>query len=467
MCGSFPTSNLKRLSTTTTTSPQMAVSRTALRRFSPRCASFSLPAPSYSRHHITKTPKWPLLSSLSATVGFSTARPRSLPQSQPHSFASSGYNSIDRDQSVEEETMPEYNPNHFYPVSLGEIFDGRFQTVAKLGYGSSSTIWLARDLEDHRYVALKIYIHNSARHRELPFYVRLGEVLPSNHIGAANIRHLQDSFEIIGPHGKHRALVLQVSQMSLRDMDTVFMKGRGFDEGFVKSAIKELLQAVDFLHTEVQAVHTDIHPGNLLLGLNNNSLFKALEENEHANPVPRKVLPDRTIYLSRLMKPKVGPLLLSDFGEARLGPGPHIGDIMPIMYRAPEILLHIPWSYPVDIWGVGLTTWDLLQGKTLFTARKEDGSFSDGVHLAELIGALGPPPADLLARSGERALEYWDEDGAWGNFVPIPAQQTLDAAESKLQNKTKFLQFMQRTLAWDPAKRLTAKELLEDPWLLK
>ena len=98
-----------------------------------------------------------------------------------------------------------------------------------------------------------------------------------------------------------------------------------------------------------------IRPGNLLLGLNDNSLFKALEENEHTNPVPRKELADRTIYLSRLMKPKVGPLLLSDFGEVRLGPGPHIGDIMPIMYRAPETLLYIPWSYPVDIWAVGLT----------------------------------------------------------------------------------------------------------------
>lgn len=100
---------------------------------------------------------------------------------------------------------------------------------------------------------------------------------------------------------------------------------------------------------------SDVHPGNLLLGLNDNSLFKSLEDNEVSDPVSRKELPDRTIYFSRLMKPKVGPLLLSDFGEVRLGPGPHAGDIMPIMYRAPETLLWIQWSYPVDIWSVGLT----------------------------------------------------------------------------------------------------------------
>jgi hypothetical protein len=38
------------------------------------------------------------------------------------------------------------------------------------------------------------------------------------------------------------------------------MKGRGFDEEFVKSAITELLEAIDFLHTEVQAVHTGRQP---------------------------------------------------------------------------------------------------------------------------------------------------------------------------------------------------------------
>ncbi|KAJ4213016.1 hypothetical protein NW759_011277 [Fusarium solani] len=362
--------------------------------------------------------------------------------------------------------MPEYDPDHFYPVRLGEVFNGRFQTVAKLGYVSSSTIWLARDLEDHQYVALKVCIHNPVEHRELPFYEHLNTVLPtSKHVGVDNVRKLLAFFQVSGPHGNHIVLALQVSQMSLRDMDTVFMKGRGFEEDFVKSAIKELLQAVDFLHTEAQAVHTDIHPGNLLLSLEDNSLFKKLEDNEFSDPVPHKELPDRLIYLSRLMKPKVGPLFLSDFGEVRLGAGPHAGDIMPIMYRAPETLLYIQWSYPVDIWSVGLTAWDLLEGRTLFSARNEDSSFPDGVHLSELIAALGHPPTELLNRNRKRALEYWGENYKWDEFVPIPKDKTLEAAETKLKDKTRFLAFMRKALGWDPNDRPTAKELLQDPWL--
>ncbi|KAK1965901.1 kinase domain-containing protein [Colletotrichum sublineola] len=407
-----------------------------------------------------------MASTIAAKHSMSSQRPRSTPRT----FPAAGFNAIRQDQLVEEETIPEYISEHFYPVRLGEVFNDRFQTVAKLGYGSSSTIWLARDLQCHRYVALKIYIHNSVQHRELPFYRHLDKFLPSRHPGANNVRKLLSSFEVVGPHGKHVALALQVSQMSIRDMDTVFMDGRGFHEGFVKGAIKELLEALDFLHTEVQCVHaaettSDIHPGNLLLGTNDDSPFQKLEENEFSSPVPRKQLEDRTIYLSRLMKPKAGPLLLSDFGEARLGPGPNAGDIMPIMYRAPETLLHIQWGCPVDIWSVGLTAWDLLEGKTLFSARKTDGSFSDGVHFAELIAALGPPPLELLSRHRNRALEYWDEHGNWGEFVPIPREKTLEAAETKLENNLKFLQFIRRALTWDPNARPTARQLLQDPWL--
>ncbi|WDK11934.1 protein kinase domain-containing protein [Colletotrichum graminicola] len=202
-----------------------------------------------AQHHI---PMASTISSLAAKYNMSSQRPHSTPRT----FPVVGFNAIRQDQLVEEETMPEYSSEHFYPVRLGEVFNNQFQTVAKLGYGSSSTIWLARDLRYHQYVALKIYIHNSVQHRELPFYKHLDKFLPSRHPGAKNVRKLFSSFEVIGPYGKHVALALQVSQMSIRDMDKVFMDGCGFPEGFVKGAIKELLEALDFLHTEVQCVHT-------------------------------------------------------------------------------------------------------------------------------------------------------------------------------------------------------------------
>ena len=90
----------------------------------------------------------------------------------------------------------------------------------------------------------------------MPFYRRFHALLPSKHPKAGNIRDLLHSFEINGPHGTHLVLVHEASQMSLRSMDKVFKDDKGFDESFAKAGTRELLEVVDFLHTEVKAVHT-------------------------------------------------------------------------------------------------------------------------------------------------------------------------------------------------------------------
>lgn len=60
--------------------------------------------------------------------------------------ACSNYVTIDAAQKIEEETIPEYVASRYYPVRLGEVLRDRYQIVGKLGYGMSSTVWLARDL---------------------------------------------------------------------------------------------------------------------------------------------------------------------------------------------------------------------------------------------------------------------------------------------------------------------------------
>ncbi len=55
---------------------------------------------------------------------------------------------------IEEQTLPRYCQQHYYPVHLGETFNDRYQVVAKLGYGASSTVWLARD--NKSYVLRKV-----------------------------------------------------------------------------------------------------------------------------------------------------------------------------------------------------------------------------------------------------------------------------------------------------------------------
>ncbi|KAG9626036.1 hypothetical protein KCU64_g18966, partial [Aureobasidium melanogenum] len=66
----------------------------------------------------------------------------------PSTFPNEGFVSISADAKIEEETFPDYNASHFYLVRIGEILRDRYQIVRKLGFGGTSTVWLARDLSE-------------------------------------------------------------------------------------------------------------------------------------------------------------------------------------------------------------------------------------------------------------------------------------------------------------------------------
>ena len=54
---------------------------------------------------------------------------------------------LPEDRKFEEERYGDYKPYKYYPVHLGQTLASRYRVVAKLGYGTTSTVWLARDLE--------------------------------------------------------------------------------------------------------------------------------------------------------------------------------------------------------------------------------------------------------------------------------------------------------------------------------
>jgi hypothetical protein len=57
------------------------------------------------------------------------------------------------DKPFDEETLPHYDPEQFYPVHIGDVFDGRYRVSGKLGFGAYSTSWLCQDL---RYLPLEV-----------------------------------------------------------------------------------------------------------------------------------------------------------------------------------------------------------------------------------------------------------------------------------------------------------------------
>lgn len=81
-----------------------------------------------------------------------------------------------------------------------------------------------------------------------------------------------------------------------------------------------------------------------------------VEQAEIDNPSPREILSDRTIHLSYAIPTGYDPPVITDFGAARLGnPGQkYRGDVMPGVFRAPEIIAAMEWDSQIDIWAFGV-----------------------------------------------------------------------------------------------------------------
>jgi serine/threonine-protein kinase SRPK3 len=129
------------------------------------------------------------------------------------------------------------------------------------------------------------------------------------------------------------------------------------------------------------------------------------------------------------MPKDVGAPVLCDFGSSvPLDDGnEHREDIQPNVYRAPEIIIDIPWTYSVDIWNVGCVVryssfnertstdilfsqvWDAFQGEHLFTGQDPElQTYRGPAHLAEMIALLGPPLPSLLAQANRRSKFFSD-----------------------------------------------------------
>ncbi|TFY83146.1 hypothetical protein EWM64_g861 [Hericium alpestre] len=383
---------------------------------------------------------------------------------------------LDASERIEEETFRWYTPTRFYPVKLRDVFQSRYEVLSKLGYGSCSTAWLCRDLRKPKYVAVKVCISNyPSVERERAAYEHIRKIISSQPVGADVVRTSIDEFELSGAEGPHHCFVFEPLTLDL--VHTREVLGDLFDESVFKVITVHVLRALDFLHTKARMVHGDIRAENFFLRGTDDAPCRSLEAMEREDPSPRKVDGDRVIYTNHRQigytdPRKYGVPVLCDFGEAYFGKETYEVEIQPFHYRAPEVILAIPWGVSADIWNVGLMLWELFQRQPLMTASDTDGSRPNVLnHLAEMIALMGLPPTTFLHRSpADVRGEVFDEDGQWllHKSNPIP-RLSLDQSEIALKgvgrDNTGFLRFMQRILQWEPEKRPTAAELLKDPWL--
>ena len=122
------------------------------------------------------------------------------------------------------ENIEDYQPCGYHPISVGDTFDhGRFRVLHKLGFGGSSTVWLARDQrEEGRIVTLKAMradVTSSKVPNEIPELAisqKLRESLPPSL--SVDFQTVDYHFFVQGPNGSHLFLVFPLAGPSILAM---------------------------------------------------------------------------------------------------------------------------------------------------------------------------------------------------------------------------------------------------------
>lgn len=78
-------------------------------------------------------------------------------------------------------------------------------------------------------------------------------------------------------------------------------------------------------------------------------------------------------------------------------------------YRAPEIILGMPYDFAIDMWSIGCTLYELYTGKILFTGRTNNQMLRS---MMECRGRF----SNKLLRKGQFAGQHFDE---MGNFRSV------------------------------------------------
>lgn len=327
-----------------------------------------------------------------------------------------------------------------------------------------------------RYVTIKINI-NTLTSNFLKGRKEIAQKLASknpNHPGYKHVRFMQDTFKVKSRNGEHLCIVYDV----LREPIHLCMEkfpSRLFNTQHLRLLLPGLLQGLDYLHDECRVVHTDLKADNIMMGLGDPAVLDRFVQYQIDHPTPRKMRDShgRIIYKScsdfgdAPDDAVISSAKITDIGLAVWGDERHNGPIQSNAFTAPEVILAAGWSYPADIWNLGVMLWDLFENFGLFDAIDTRPShYHSDQHLGLMIALMGPPPHELLER-GSTSATYFDEHGNFRQPKLIPEGFSFESSITRLKGEDKaiFIDFIKKMITWLPEDRWTAKQLLDHPWL--
>ncbi|XP_040380311.1 uncharacterized protein LOC102718271 [Oryza brachyantha] len=321
-----------------------------------------------------------------------------------------------------------FEENKEFPIVMNSVVGGRYRITEYLGSAAFSKVVRAHDLWTGMDVCLKIikndkdFFDQSLDEIKLLKFVNKYDPDDEHHI-----LRLYDFFY----YQEHLFIVTELLRANLYEFQK-YNQESGDEVYFslhrIQAIARQCLEALVYLH-HLNIVHCDLKPENILMKSYSRCEIKVIDLGSSC------FLTDN----------------LSLYVQSR-------------SYRAPEVILGLPYDQKIDIWSLGCILAELYTGEVLFPNE------SVQIILARMMGTIGPIDTEMLAL-GQDTQKYFTEDhDLFHRNEETDQLEYLIPEKTSLRRRlqcpdTKFVKFLSYLLQINPRKRPTASEALQHPWL--
>jgi len=295
----------------------------------------------------------------------------------------------------------------------------KYQLIKAVGKGAYGVVCSCRDTTTGRKVAVKKV--GDAFNDETDAKRTLREIKLLRFLNHDNIIALVD----IQPPASKADFndVYEITELMDTDLHQIIRSNQPLTDEHFRYFMYQIFCALKYIHS-ANVWHRDLKPGNLLVN-------------------------------------RDCDLKLCDFGLARFAGTDEGGaDEKPMTeyvvtrwYRAPELILTRSYNSSIDIWAAGCILAEMLGRKPIFPGK----DYVDQLQvICKLIGTPGED--DMQHIVSKRARAYIK---SMGERPAVPFEKLFPQANSMA------IDLLRLTLAFDPAKRITAEQALEHPYFEK
>lgn len=226
---------------------------------------------------------------------------------------------------------------------------------------------------------------------------------------------------------QHLCIVVELLGKNMYDISKI-LRFKGFSLHFLKPVLQQILEGLYELHNQ-GIVHCDLKPENILL-------------QDYFNPKVKII----------------------DFGSSSTKTMSNIFYIQSRFYRAPEVILAIPYSSSIDIWSFGCIAYEFLMGEPLFPGN----SNSDQILQINNFYSQGLPL--FMLEHGENTHLYFSKENNYrpiNNVLGITIKSMRDKIYTKFGRSTEndlIIDLILQSLNPSYLERETPRNLLKHPF---